>query len=220
MIVTCPEFEADGKTLSPLAGQAVINNLMPGRWGVVATPGGRPHRPRGRMAADQYSRRTEGARRLHEDRRAGYFQEYGPANFHVSVGFANPAIINGRRAAVCNGTDVNINPPVRTAQYTVTGKVTTQRLSRTPDERLYSSGSHDGYYFSQCYISFGDPDGEDFAFTKCNNDGTFTLTNLPPGQWRLTVFDQWNDALVDGLSTPVGLGRAGDLRNDDDVRHG
>src|SRR5205085_8482297 len=28
-IVTCPKYEADGTTLSPLAGQAVIANLMP-----------------------------------------------------------------------------------------------------------------------------------------------------------------------------------------------
>src|SRR5439155_26961449 len=34
-IVTCPKYESDGQTLSPLAGQAVIANLMPGRYGVV-----------------------------------------------------------------------------------------------------------------------------------------------------------------------------------------
>ena len=55
-------------------------------------------------------------------------------------------------------------------------------------------------------MSFGDPDGEDFAFTKCDADGTFTLTGLPDGNWRITIFDQWNDQLVDGLSTPVRLG--------------
>src|SRR5205807_8011939 len=38
-IVTCPTFESDGLTPSPLAGQAVVANLMPGRYGVVATPG-------------------------------------------------------------------------------------------------------------------------------------------------------------------------------------
>src|SRR5213079_2261278 len=32
-----------------------------------------------------------------------------------------------------------------------------------------------------------------------------TLSGLPDGDWRLTVFDQWNDMLVDGLSTPVRL---------------
>ena len=78
-------------------------------------------------------------------------------------------------------------------------------MSRTPDERLYSSGSHDSFAFTQCYVSFGDPDGEDFAFTKCDADGTFTLSGLPDGDWRITVFDQWNDMLVDGLSTPVRL---------------
>src|SRR5437867_9218289 len=39
MIITCPKYESDGKTLSPLAGQAVVVGLMPGRYGVVATPG-------------------------------------------------------------------------------------------------------------------------------------------------------------------------------------
>jgi len=27
--------------------------------------------------------------------------------------------------------------------------------------------------------------------------------------WRVTVFDQWNDTLVDGLSTPVRLSGSG-----------
>ena len=34
-----------------------------------------------------------------------YFQEFGPSNFHVTVGFANPAIINARKASVCGGND-------------------------------------------------------------------------------------------------------------------
>src|SRR5262249_26311992 len=65
--------------------------------------------------------------------------------------------------------------------------------------------SNDSFAFTQCYVSFGDTDGEDFAFTKCNADGTFELDGLPDGTWRVTVFDQWNDMLVDGLSTPVAL---------------
>ena len=66
-------------------------------------------------------------------------------------------------------------------------------MSRTPDERLYSSGDNISFAFTQCYVSFGDPDGEDFAFTKCDANGNFTLTGLPQGDWRVTVFDQWND---------------------------
>jgi Bacterial Ig domain/Abnormal spindle-like microcephaly-assoc'd, ASPM-SPD-2-Hydin len=205
MIVTCPKYEADGKTLSPLAGQAVIANLMPGRFGVIATPGAdriakgeewlQTNTLDGQKAHDSFVRIGE----------PSFFQEFGPAGYHVSIGFANPKIINSRLAGVCNGTDPNITgtcAPGNTLKGTITG----QRLSRTPDERLYSSGSHDTFYWTQCFVSVGDQDGEDFAFTKCDANGNFQLTGLPDGDWRVTTFDQWNDQLVDGLSTPVRLG--------------
>jgi Bacterial Ig domain len=201
MIVTCPKYEADGKTLSPLAGQAVINNLMPGRWGVVATPGAdrlargeewlQTNTLDGQKAHDVFTRIGE----------PSYFQEYGPAGYHVTVGFANPAIINSRLPGICAGTDPNLT--ASGCNNTITGKVVGERLSRTPDERLYDSNTRDAFYWTQCYVSIGDPDGEDFAFTKCAADGTFTLSGIPNGSWRVTTFDQWNDQLVDGLSTPV-----------------
>jgi len=204
-IVTCPQFEADGVTPSPLAGQAVVPNMMQGRYGVVATP-----------AADRIARGEEwlqtntlDGQKAHDSfLRIGepsYFQEFGPAGWHVAIGFANPAIINSRLAGVCAGTDPFFPPQHMSCNNTVTGFVSTTRMSRTPDERLFGSGSNDSFAFTQCYVSFGDPDGEDFAFTKCAADGSFTLSHLPDGDWRITVFDQWNDMLVDGLSTSVGL---------------
>src|SRR5439155_15287959 len=132
--------------------------------------------------------------------------EYGPAGYHVSIGFASPQIINDRLQYVCNGTDANVTGTG--CSNTLTGLVTTERMSRTPDERLYSSGDNSSFAFTQCYVSVGDADGEDFAFAKCDVNGSFTLSGLPDGDWRLTVFDQWNDMLVDGLSTPVRLGSA------------
>ena len=111
MIITCPKYEADGNTLSPLAGQAVIANLMPGRFGVIATPGAdriargeewlQTNTLDGQKAHDVFTRIGE----------PSYFQEFGPAGYHVSIGFANPAIINARQAGVCNGTDLNITRP-------------------------------------------------------------------------------------------------------------
>jgi hypothetical protein len=209
-ITTCPKYEDDGITLSPLAGQAVVENLMPGRFGVIATP-----------AADRIARgeqwlqtNTLDGQKAHDSfvkiGEPSYFQEYGPANFHVTIGFANPAIINSRlngpdgKSGVCGGQDIYL-PGQGNCVYELKGKVTGERLSRTPDERLYSSGSRDAFAWTQCYVSVGDPDGEDFAFTKCNPDGTFDFKGLPYGQWRITTFDQWNDQLVDGLSTPVAL---------------
>src|ERR1700686_5008093 len=204
-IVTCPKYESDGVTMSPLAGEAVIANLMPGFYSVIAMPGAdriargeewlQTNTLDGQKAHDAFVKIGEPA----------YFQEYGPAGFHVSFGFANPSIINARLAGVCNGSDLNLPGLGGSCNNSVTGKITSERMSRTPDQRLYSSGSRDAYSWTQCYVSIGDPDGEDFSFTKCAADGTFSLTGLPPGIWRLTVFDQWNDQIVDGLSTPVQL---------------
>ncbi len=205
MITVCPKYESDGVTLSPLAGQAVIANLMPGRFSVQAIP-----------AADRIARgeqwlqtNTLDGQKAHDSfLRIGepsYFQEFGPAGYHVQIGFANPAIINGRLYGVCHSTDVNVTLPAPNCVNEVKGKVTMERMSRTPDERLYSSGSHDAMAWTQCYISVGDPDGEDFAFTFCGADGTFDIKGLPTGDWRLTAFDEWNDLIVDGLSTPIGL---------------
>ena len=103
MILTCPTYEADGVTLSPLAGQAVVPNLYQGRYGIVATP-----------AADRIARGEEwlqtntlDGQKAHDSfMRVGepaYFQEFGPAGYHVTIGFANPDIINQRLKALCTG---------------------------------------------------------------------------------------------------------------------
>jgi len=210
MIVTCPKYESDGATLSPLAGQAVVANLYPGRYGVMATP-----------AADRIAKGEEwlqtntlDGQKAHDSfLRIGepsFFQEFGPAGYHVSIGFANPAIINSRHDPLCSGAGVATSDlTVGDCTNTVTGTVTTERMSRTPDERLYGSGDYSSFSFTQCYVSLGDPDGLDFMFTKCASDGSFSFTQVPKGNWRITVFDQWNDMLVDGLSTPVAVAGSG-----------
>ncbi len=217
-IVTCPKYEADGKTMSPLAGQAVIANMMPGRYGVQANPG-----------ADRTARNEEwlqtntlDGQKAHDSfikvGGPAYFQEFGPAGFHVAIGFANPALINGRKAGVCAGTDINITGTGCT--NTVTGTVNGMRQAHSPDERLYPSGNNQALSFTQCYVSLGDPDGEDFAFAKCDANGHFTLSGLPDGDWRITVFDQWNDQIVDGLSTPVRLTKGAGFNFDAPPNHG
>ena len=201
VIVTCPKYE-DGvdlqgnKVLSPLAGHAVIANMYPGLYEVHTTPG-----------ADRAARGEEwlqtntldGTKDIEafiKPDEPGYFQEFGPGGYHVAVGFANPKIINDRKAGVCAS-------PTADCSHTINGLVTNTRMSRTPDQRVYSSGSYDSFSFAQCYVSLGTPDSADFGFTKCNPDGTFQFTGVPAGDMKLTVFDQWNDLLVDGLSTPV-----------------
>ncbi len=204
MIVTCPKYESDGHTLSPLAGQAVIANLMPTKFSVQAYP-----------AADRIARGEEWIQTNTLDGQhahdafieigdPSYFQEYGPAGYHVMIGFANPAIINARHDSVCKGfgTPGTVGP----CTNTVKGQVDVERLSRIPDERLYPSESRDALTWTQCWVSLGDPDGEDFQFTKCDANGNFAFSNVPGGNWRLTIGDQWNDQIIDGLSTAANVG--------------
>ena len=100
MIPTCPTYESDGRTLSPLAGQVVIANLYPGLYEV------RPHPAADRIARGEewLQTNTLDGGKPHEaflkPNEPGYFQEFGPGGFHVAIGFANPKIINARKAAV------------------------------------------------------------------------------------------------------------------------
>src|SRR2546430_17678440 len=101
---------------------------MPGRYGVVATPG-----------ADRIARGEEwlqtnplDGQKAHDSfLRVGepsFFQDFGPAGYHVAIGFANPKIINSRLAGVCAGSDPFVTGT--NCHNTVTGTVTTERMSR------------------------------------------------------------------------------------------
>jgi hypothetical protein len=218
MIPVCPQFE-DGKDASgnpvpsPMAGQAVINNLYPGLYEVQAFPG-----------ADRIARGEEwlqtntldGAKPHEAFIKPGeprQFQEYGPGGFHVMIGFANPAIINARRTQ-----QATVNAPggpcavASACTQSLYGRVTGMHMSRTPDQRTFSSNDYSMYAFTQCYVAVGAPDSFDFAFAKCDPDGNFEFSAangngpLPAGDYKLTVFDQWNDLIVDGLVNPVCVG--------------
>jgi hypothetical protein len=201
-IVTCPKYESDNATLSPLAGQAVVANLMADKFSVQAYPGA----DRIARGEEWLQTNTLDGQHPHDSfiriGEPSYFQEYGPAGYHVSIGFANPKIINDRHDAVCAGSF----GAVGTCTNTIKGQVDVQRLSRTPDQRLYPSGSRDALAWTQCWVSLGDPDAEDFMFTKCDANGNFKFTGVPGGNWRLTLGDQWNDQIIDGLSTPANVG--------------
>jgi hypothetical protein len=203
-IVTCPKYESDNHTLSPLAGQAIIANLMPEKFSVQVYPGA----DRIARGEEWIQTNTLDGQHPHDSfiriGEPSYFQEYGPAGYHVSIGFANPAIINARAKDVCAGAG---SPgAVGPCANTIDGQVDVQRLSRTPDQRLYPSGSRDALAWTQCWVSLGDPDGEDFMFARCDANGNFKFSNVPGGNWRLTIGDQWNDQIIDGLSTPANVG--------------
>ncbi len=210
VIIVCPKYESDGKTLSPLVGQAVIKNLNPGLFDVTVHPGA-ARESRGEEWLQTNT--LDGSPKLDAFVKAaepGYFQEFGPGGYHVFFGEANPAIINSRLhnpsgTGLCDGTSA---PPCKN---TIHGQVTNLHQGRSPDERLWTSGvfpqgnpqNSAAFSYTTCWATIGDTDGLTFQLAKCDANGNFTFTNIPDGDWGVTVFDQWNDLLVDGSSRSV-----------------
>jgi hypothetical protein len=207
MIIVCPQYEDDGVTPSPLAGNALIKNLMPGRFGVVVHPSA------AREAAGEvwYQTNTlDGTHYLDSFVKVGepaYFQEYGPGGWHVFMGMANPAVINARKASFCNG------PPAVSCTNTIKGQVSNLHENRAPDETLFDSGvfppgdpgNYQALAYTTCWAALGDPDGLTFAFTNCDANGNYTFTGIPDGNWALVIGDQWDDLIIDGSSKPVDV---------------
>jgi hypothetical protein len=223
VIIVCPEFESDGQTKSPLVGRALISNLMPGKYSVIAHPGA------AREAKGEEWLQTNTLDGTHfQDSfiRLGepqYFQEYGPAGFHVFMGFVNPAKVNAHLKAVCAGT-LDIAGEPRTGapipcNNSIKGQITNLHISRPPDERLYDSGvmpegdphNRATLAHSTCFVSLGVLDSPDLAFTKCDADGNFSFTGIPDGSYAVTVIDQWLDQLIFEKEITVAGGQPLDI---------
>ena len=210
VIVTCPKYEvttggAVTNVLSPLAGHALIMDMYPGFYEVQASPGA------GRISRGEEWLQTntlDGSKPIEAfimPNEPTYFQEFGPGGYHVAIGFANPAVIKARKPSICAPTPTNANP----CPGSFYGQVSTTRLSRTPDQRIYGSGTYDSNSYTQCYVGLGYPDRADFDFAKCDENGHFEFTGIPPGDFKIAVFDQYNDLLLDGLVIPVHVGGTG-----------
>ena len=213
-IIVCPLYESDGATLSPLAGQVVVRNLMQGKFSLIAHPGA-AREARGEEWFQTNS--LDGTPFLDSFIKSGepaYFQEYGPGGYHVFFAEANPAIINARLTAICSGTNTDttipFGPPCRN---TIQGQVTNLHQGRSPSETLYGSGvfpqgdarNYAMLAYTNCIAAIGDTDGATIALARCDPNGNFTFSGLPDGNYGVVIFDQWDDFILDGSSRPASV---------------
>jgi len=222
VIVVCPQFEdgvdaAGNPVPSPLTGQAVVKNLMQGKYSLIAHPGA------AREAAGEEWLQTnslDGGHFLDSFLRVGeppYFQEFGPGGYHVFMGMANPAHINARLKAICAGAIDPRIPFTAPCDNHVNGQVTNLHQARSPQENLSSAGvfphgdprNYAPLSYTNCYAAIGDSDGATIALAKCDPDGNFNFDGiaggLPLGNYGVVIFDQWDDFIVDGSSRPVNF---------------
>lgn len=213
VVITCPNKRADG-TVSPLAGMALVKNMIPGRIDVFAMPSAE------RVAAGEkwiQVSTLEGTHANDTFNKPGeppYWQEFGSPGFHSFIGFVNPDKIKAIN-------DANV---AAGATGKVTGRITSLHMDRPPAAKLNSScqpGSDDptcaraALSYTNCYVAINalGQTGANIGMTQCDNDGNFTLTGIPNGDYTLFIWDEWLDQIkamknvtVASQVNPVAMG--------------
>ena len=194
MIITCPKLDSKGNP-SPYAGQALIKNLFPNKFDVLAKPSAdleakgehwiQTSTLEGTHANDAFAKANE----------PPYFQEFGSPGFHAFIGFVNPDKINAVKKSL-GGTN------------TVNGQVTNLHMSRPSDISLHDSSSHDPLSQSVCFIALNSQSGsgQNIAFEQCDQAGNFSITGVPPGLYELAVWDEWQDQIFEYVAVNVPAG--------------
>ena len=189
IVLTCPEVNPRTNQRYALAGQALIKNIMPGRFDVFANPGaGRAQKGEtwyqvstleGTHANDAFAKSGEPA----------YFQEFGPPGYHAFIGFVSPDHIEAIHKQLASAAK---------STHSIRGTITNLHMSRPVAETLYS-GSHDPISQTTCYVGLNSQSGSgaNVAFTKCDQNGNFTLANIPDGSYQIVVWDEWLDLIIE-----------------------
>lgn len=227
VIITCPNdpVNIDNPTAEySLQGQALVKNLMPGRFDVVAHPSA------ARQGAGEIWYQTstlEGGAGQDVFTKSGepaFFQEFGPPGFHTFIGFLNPATVakqntyathvGGTTAAAGPDADqVPLSGSVALATTTVSGRITSLHMSRPVMETLWDSGSRAPLAATTCLVGLNQvgETGLNIGFSACDANGNFKLTNVPVGSYLLVIWDQWLDQIIAYKSLQVNGKTAPDV---------
>ncbi len=178
----CAPPAAPGIILSCDDGTVLIENLAPGKYGIVVVP----------PVDDQNWIQTstiEGSKVIDAWVKAdepAFFAEFGNPSPHVFVGWVNPA------------TTV-LPDGVAPGSNTVTGNVTMLHNPRPPGLfETIDSGSYAGLSFTRAWVGINSVggDGANIATVQANEDGSFEFTGIPDGDYQVVVWDSYLDQII------------------------
>jgi hypothetical protein len=176
-----------GEIITDANGYANIKNLAPGKYGVIVVPPNAVEDPpgSGNWVSPNWQQTTtiEGTKVIDAWVKANeprFFQEFGPPGWHVFVGFVRPT----EDATALTGGE------------TISGKVVNLHLSKPPDYAFYNGApfEHTTPWIGLNDLSIGI--GRMIYAQRANYDGTFTIYNVPPGNYQLVVWDDALDLLI------------------------
>ena len=194
-----------GVILTDADGQATIKNLAPGKYGIQAIPPGAVKDPvTGQFVSSNWTQTAtiEGTKVIDAWVKANeppFFQEFGPPGWHVFIGFVNA------------GPDKPlVDTTVLTGGSTITGQVVNLHMSRPPDYTFHA-GAPLAHTTAWVGLNQGAAGVGRGVFAKrCNSDGTFSIPNVPPGEYQLVIWDDALDIIFATHAVTVGTG-GGDL---------
>ena len=168
-------------------GRLTIKHLPPGKFGVHAVPP---------VGTDWVQTTTiEGSKTIDAWVKANepaYFTEFGPPGVHVFIGFIKPIV----------------DTTVLSGGSTVTGQIVNLHNSRPPDFTFYNGSpvDHTIPWIGLNDLSVGG--GKAVYAQEGNPDGTFSIPDVPAGDYQLVIWDKWLDNIIalHALTVPPGGG--------------
>jgi hypothetical protein len=163
----------DGSIVTDANGIAVIRNLVPGKYGIQAVPP--TVDANGNPVVWSQTSTIEGTHIVDAWVKANeppYFAEFGPPGPHVFLGFVE------------DFTDAE----VLSGGVTITGQVRSIHNSRPPDFTFYTGAPVPGCWVALNDLSVGV--GKGVYAAPCNEDSTFSIPDVPDGNYQLAIWDK------------------------------
>ena len=161
-----------GTATTDADGYAIFKNLSPGKYAVQVIP------PAGQGWLQTTTiEGTKGIDAWVKANEPSLLVEFGVPTTHVFVGF------------VKQFTDAD----AFTGSSSITGQVVNFHMSRPPD----IAGTAPANSFTNVYIGLNDPAGKGIYAQPADPDtGEFTIGNVPPGSYLVTVWDKYLNLII------------------------
>jgi len=180
-VPACITTQGDGNIHPGADGVALIKNLPPAKYGIIIVP------PQGE--GWQQTTTIEGTKVIDAWVTAdepAFFQEFGVPGPHVVMGF----------------TQAIDNTGFLSGGATLSGLITNLHNSRPPAFTFYS-----GEPVPNCWVGLNTLGAGGLGTTvyaqPCAEDSSFSISNVPAGNYQMVIFDQFLDYVIGNLGVTV-----------------